>query len=868
MPALARGTLGRLNRGSGRRGAVSAVEEGGRHPVAAVRTRRRAGPRVLATLSILTLAGCRRGGTQTDPDLCQHGHELLRGEHYVSLLARVERALPHVARGSRCDWELRLLRVEILVEQRETERARKVLYLEPLAGPPWAELRARYRLCQANLERQDDPAQALRHLDEAMDLARASGSSTLAAEIELRRVSVAVQQRRYDEGLRRLRAILDEAIRRNDVYAQMKASAFIGFVLSEKEFNYEDAIPWHARALELARASGAPQNEAHARLNLGWCYYRLLDFDKAQRFLEEAESGFQLSGNRRDEGTRVGDLADILLDRREYQAASEMYQRALKAAIAAKAPGDEAKWLDDLAEIAIRTGDWNAAERYNSQAAELWGNDSDSKAKSVIQSCRIANGRNDFAKADQCYRSVISAKLRDPIPALLAHEGRAYMLAQTGRTREAEAEYQATKRTLEGQRVGLAEEQDRVNYLSQKIDFYQEYVDFLMGQNRVGRALEIAESSRARALMDKLRIQNVGRAGSAVSFQRSAKASGHVLLSYWVAPDRSYLWAVNGSGVKTYPLPGEARIRDMVKAYDAFIQAHRDPRTTENPAGKQLYDTLIAPAAGMTGKDAKLVIVPDGPLYGLNFETLPAPGPPAHYWIEDVTVSVAPSLDLLEAGRGGQGQLARSLLLIGNPVSPDRAEFPDLKFAAQEMERIRGDLATFRAVMREGRDAEPGAYQRANPAEFGFIHLVAHAVADASEPLESAVILSPGGTGFKPRTRDVLNIPLQAGLVTISACRGAGARVYAGEGLVGFPWAFLQAGARNVIAGLWEVDDRSTADLMGNLYAAIARGADPARALREAKLAAIHSSGAYQKPYYWGPFELFTRQLAAIDTHL
>ena len=35
-----------------------------------------------------------------------------------------------------------------------------------------------------------------------------------------------------------------------------------------------------------------------------------------------------------------------------------------------------------------------------------------------------------------------------------------------------------------------------------------------------------------------------------------------------------------------------------------------------------------------------------------------------------------------------------------------------------------------------------------------------------------------------------------------------GARAYAGEGLVGFTWAFLSAGAHNVIAGLWNVDDR------------------------------------------------------------
>jgi len=31
-------------------------------------------------------------------------------------------------------------------------------------------------------------------------------------------------------------------------------------------------------------------------------------------------------------------------------------------------------------------------------------------------------------------------------------------------------------------------------------------------------------------------------------------------------------------------------------------------------------------------------------------------------------------------------------------------------------------------------------------------------------------------------------------------------------------------------------------------------------ALRNAKLKLMRSGGAFRKPYYWGPFEIFTRQ--------
>jgi CHAT domain-containing protein len=103
-----------------------------------------------------------------------------------------------------------------------------------------------------------------------------------------------------------------------------------------------------------------------------------------------------------------------------------------------------------------------------------------------------------------------------------------------------------------------------------------------------------------------------------------------------------------------------------------------------------------------------------------------------------------------------------------------------------------------------------------------------------------------------------MDVPLTADLVTFSACSGVGLRTYSGEGLVGFSWAFLRAGARNVVAGLWDVNDQSTAILMDTLYAELAAGKRPADALRTAKLSLIANPGNLHKPYYWAPFQLYT----------
>jgi CHAT domain-containing protein len=149
---------------------------------------------------------------------------------------------------------------------------------------------------------------------------------------------------------------------------------------------------------------------------------------------------------------------------------------------------------------------------------------------------------------------------------------------------------------------------------------------------------------------------------------------------------------------------------------------------------------------------------------------------------------------------------------------------------------------------------------QSRPARFDYIHFVSHATASRLVPLDSAVILSGSGTqdSAKLYAREILSRPLNAELVTISACQGSGVRTYAGEGLVGLAWAFLRAGSRNVIGALWDVSDASTPELMQHLYDGIATGKSPDVSLRAAKLDLLHSRGVFRKPLYWGAFQLYS----------
>jgi CHAT domain-containing protein len=285
-----------------------------------------------------------------------------------------------------------------------------------------------------------------------------------------------------------------------------------------------------------------------------------------------------------------------------------------------------------------------------------------------------------------------------------------------------------------------------------------------------------------------------------------------------------------------------------------------DPLETGNADGQKLYATLVEPAMRLIPKNSRVIVLPDGSLYGLNFETLVVPNPKPHYWIEDVTLTTASSLTLLASAANRAAPKEKSLFLVGDAVPPN-ADFPALPQAAAEMQDVGKYFPAAQRTILSGGQATPNAYLRSQPEQFAYLHFVTHGTASRTRPLESAVVLSKekDADAFKLYARDIVNHKLSAYLVTISACNGAGTRAYSGEGLVGLSWAFLRAGAHNVIGALWEVSESSsTPQLMDKLYGGLSQGQDPASALRAAKLSLLHSDNVYRKPFYWAPFQLYT----------
>ncbi|HEY6989208.1 MAG TPA: CHAT domain-containing protein, partial [Bryobacteraceae bacterium] len=651
------------------------------------------------------------------------------------------------------------------------------------------------------------------------------------------------------------RAALQIATAHRLEYQQCAALVNLGMTFVRRA-HYGDAIPYFQEANRIATKIGALLLSSFAIGNTSTCYFNLGDTLRALQSLLEAIAVQKDAGLTAPLKNSYLELGNIYLDKGENLKALGYFREALALVKKSDSPMQFADLATAVAQALEEAGSLGEAERYNQQAFEACTKDDHKQlAYAFLTRALIAERRSQLSRSEQAYRQALQAGATVPAVQWQAYGGLGRVYAKGGDLTRAKQSYESALRVIKENRADQLHNEYKITFLSNLMGFYQDYVELLLEQHDIRQALEIADSSRASVLTENL----ADGSGMTVNrLEQDLKTTDATVLFYWLAPKNSYLWILSRGALKLVSLPDKQQLDREVASYSALIQQEkRDPAASANPVGLRLYDKLIRPAAPYIGKGSQVVLVPDGSLHSLNFETLLAPDPKPHYWIEDVTLSVAPSLGSLQVGRAS-GVRNRSLLVMGDPVMTGTG-FEPLPDAANEIQQIRRHFPPAQTKVFTQAAAVPAAYRSAQPRRFSTIHFVTHADANEQSPLDSAIILSPNGNRYRLYARDVAEIPLDADLVTISACRGAGARTLSGEGLVGFAWAFFEAGARNVVTSLWDVNDRSTAAFMGYFYAAVDSGQSYPAALRSAKLKLLRTQ--YRKPYYWAPFQLYSRTL-------
>jgi len=387
-----------------------------------------------------------------------------------------------------------------------------------------------------------------------------------------------------------------------------------------------------------------------------------------------------------------------------------------------------------------------------------------------------------------------------------------------------------------------------------------------------------------------------------------------LLLEYALGARRSFLWAVTPEAIRSFELPGRDYIEPLARRYYELLTARNIQRPGESlparkkrieaadaeagRAGGELSRVILAPAASLLG-DRPLLIVADGALQYIPFAALPVPSSSAPLASRHEVVSLpsASALAALRRETRDRSRAPKALALFADPVfqatderlarkpgrpgrmklaatrggwspeaarqegGPQNPSFPRLTSSLREARTISSLVPPDQLFLALGFQASRAAVLRPELAQYRNLHFATHGVLDSRRPELSKLVLSlydERGTpqdGFL-RLNDVYNLRLDADLVVLSACQTALGQEVRGEGLIGLTRGFMYAGAARVLASLWSVEDRATADLMGDFYRGMLRqGLSPAAALRKAQLE-MAKNPARKSPYYWAGFSL------------
>ncbi|MGA7080459.1 MAG: CHAT domain-containing protein [Terriglobales bacterium] len=761
-------------------------------------------------------------------------------------------------------WKFRTVEARAVLHQGLYENALKLLNSEPLPSDPDLLIPILTIAGVANAK-MHNLSGADRSLDEATRLCGTSASPACGYVLQAR--GVLAHERHQPESAEKLYELsLAFARSHRDPFLESDSLLNLGNE-SLAVGRFDEAIDRSEAGYRIAKVIGARVLELVTEGNAGWAYYKLGDTEQALgRFLDAEKLAREL-GDFDDQGAWLMDAGYVYMGVGNVQLAQRSLRQSLEIEQHVNSKENIYNALRALARLSLQTGDLANASQYAHQALEMArqdGNRLDELYPMLVEGQIAARG----GKTDEAETTFLQVEDDKSCPVFLKWEAEhalARLYEDEQHTDAADKEYRLALATFEGARADVRHEESQISFLTNAARIYDDYVHFLVTHGKTDDALRWADYSRARTLAEGLGLlAKTGPVGPpTLDARQIARRAGGTLLFYWLGEKQSYLWAITPQKSSLFTLPPGKEIDDAVQRYSETLKV-QDVLASSDKGGQALYQTLIGPAREFVKKDAKVVVIPDSWLNNLNFETLlvseaDAPDTKVHYWIEDVTIADASSLRVLAAAPAEKEKRDRSLLLVGDSVAPNDA-YRELPKAAAQMQSVASHFSAAKKILTR-EQATPSAYLAGSPEKFSYIHFVAHGTASRLSPLDSAIVLSKDGAGdnsFKLYARDIIRHSLRANLVTISACYSAGERSYSGEGLVGLSWAFLRAGAHNVVAALWDVSDASTAQLMDTFYDELNKGASADAALRTAKLSLLRGK-EFHNAFYWAPFQLYAR---------
>lgn len=414
---------------------------------------------------------------------------------------------------------------------------------------------------------------------------------------------------------------------------------------------------------------------------------------------------------------------------------------------------------------------------------------------------------------------------RATLPGLFLQRGRAFR--QGGDRAASAADFQRGIKELEKHRDSLPQGDARWGAFHADEELFEEATDLAMEEGDAAAAFAIAETSRARALLDSY--------GRTPSLDFGALPADTIVVEYVALASRVIIFTASSEGVSA--VANDFDRTTLKSRIDEMVSALRtDQQMAARRAGSELYRLLLQPVAEQLPMGSTVVFVPDATTARVPFHAL-VDGD-GKYFVESYTPLIAPSAATFAAAaeRRNHASTPRTVLVVANS-RPD-ADAAALRFVADEANRVAREYS--RSIRLQDDEAQIDAIAR-RAEEADVIHIAGHAVGDDSGFEPASIALRDVGGERRLSVAEIAKFRFRRpSLVVLAGCNTGRGERRGAEGVISVAHGFLTAGVPSVIATQWSIEDESAARFFPRLHDRLTDGLSPAAALREVQLDAIH----------------------------
>ncbi len=329
----------------------------------------------------------------------------------------------------------------------------------------------------------------------------------------------------------------------------------------------------------------------------------------------------------------------------------------------------------------------------------------------------------------------------------------------------------------------------------------------------------------------------------------AAGTDGSCTAVYFPGDARTLLWVGRQGVWRAVALPGRAELRRLLRPVAADLDTPL--RAPDPEALRRLGSVLVAPLEPDWPQGATLYLVADDILAN-------APWPALQPWPDgQPAVARGPLVrqTRLQPGRGAAAPPQGALLAIGYDGPADDPQ--RLRAAEAEARAVAGAWTGGRAAVATGPQAAAGTFTDRVLEQADVLHVASHArVREGWQ--ESSVLVLGADAGAPLSAAAIRDLGWNGRLVFLSSCE-AGRSHATGRGVLGLAGAFLDGGARNVVASNSRVDDQAGMRFALDFYRHWQDSGSAAEALRAAQLACARSGEDRAHPFHWAHYLLVSR---------